>query len=87
MLQCSFMLTNPFIKRFDVKTRVIRISEYKTLDLNLTKDNNIISFYLRWAIRESHAGICVDVGILGYSIGFEFADVRHWDSQKGTWME
>jgi hypothetical protein len=87
MIYFSFNITNPFVRKFKSYNKLIKVSKNKTLDLEFTKDNTIIFFYFRLSARESHAGLCLYFGLLGYSIGLEFSDDRHWDMEKGTWEE
>lgn len=88
MIYFAFNFTNPFLNRFDVcYENSIKVSKNKTLEIEIIKDNTFLSFYFRWAIRESHAGICFDFGLMGYSIELDFHDDRHWDMEKGTWEE
>jgi hypothetical protein len=38
-------------------------------------------------MRQSHAGIHINVGLLGYSVGVELCDNRHWNTITNTWEE
>jgi hypothetical protein len=87
MINISINLTNPLSRRFKCYSKTIKVSKHKTLELELSKNNCIISVFFRWAIRESHAGILLDVGLFGYSVGVELCDDRHWNSDKGIWEE
>jgi hypothetical protein len=87
MINLSINLTNPFSRRFRCYTKTIRVSKHKTLELELSENSCIISIFFRWAIRESHAGILLDIGLFGYSVGVELSDDRHWAHNKGTWEE
>jgi hypothetical protein len=87
MINLSFNLTNPFSDRFKSYSKTIRVSEYKSLELEFSKDNTIISIYFRWSIWQSHAGIILNIGLLGYSAGVELSDNRHWNYDDGTWEE
>jgi hypothetical protein len=37
---------------------------------------------LNWTIRQSHAGLDLELGLFGYNIHFKFYDSRHWDFEK-----
>jgi hypothetical protein len=88
MIYLGFNITNPWGKRWaNVWNRVYATPfKNKFLELELFKDTTILSFSLRWAIRQSHAGLMIDAGLLGYSINFNFYDNRHWNSEQGRWM-
>ena len=35
--------------------------------------------------RRDHAGLHIDIGLLGYSACFDIYDGRHWDSTNNCW--
>lgn len=86
MIHFTFALHNPFSKRkFFSKTIYLNSFGHKTLEIEYTRDNCIIEFWLRYRIRESHAGLMFSVSLLSYGINFAFEDNRHWDSTTNTW--
>jgi hypothetical protein len=38
-----------------------------------------------WTIRQSHAGLDLEVGLFGYNVHFNFYDNRHWNNEAGCW--
>jgi hypothetical protein len=36
-------------------------------------------------MRRDHAGLRVEIGLLGYDFEFQIYDVRHWDDEKSTY--
>jgi hypothetical protein len=38
-----------------------------------------------WTIRQSHAGLDLELGLFGYNIHFNFYDIRHWDQNTQKW--
>jgi hypothetical protein len=47
----------------------------------------MVSFNFSWTIRQSHAGLDIDFGLLGYCFHFNFYDNRHWNYTEGRWMK
>jgi hypothetical protein len=87
MIYFGFNITNPWSNRFkNVWCCIYSPIKHKYLELEVCKDNSILSFSFRWAIRQSHAGVMIDVGALGYSFLFNLYDNRHWNTEQGRWM-
>jgi len=87
MIYFGFNIANPWSKRWEHTWNYIANPfKHKYLELELFKDNTIASFSFRWAIRQDHAGLMIDFGLLGYSVNFNFYDNRHWNSKEGRWM-
>lgn len=89
MIYFGFNITNPWSKRWsNVWNKVITTSNpSKCIELELYKDNTIVSVMFRWAIRQSHAGVTIDVGLLGYSVSFQYYDIRHWNDDAGRYYK
>lgn len=58
---------------------------YKYIEIELYKDSSLLSLVMRWSIRESHAGLHLSVGILGYCAEINYYDCRHWDYKNKCW--
>lgn len=87
MINLSFNLTNPWSKRWKNVWNKLILTPHpsKCIELEVYEDNTIVSFMFRWAIRESHAGVTIDFGLLGYSVSFQFYDIRHWNYEAGRY--
>ena len=87
MISINFNLRNPWNNTF--KNLWCKYWEtpfkHKFIELEVYKDFTLISFMFNWTIRQSHAGLDIDLGILGYNIHFNFYDNRHWNSEEGRW--
>jgi hypothetical protein len=46
----------------------------------------MISVGASWTVRQSHAGLDMEFGLLGYCVHFNFYDNRHWNHKEGRWM-
>jgi hypothetical protein len=80
MINFSFTLLNPWSKRWsNVWSRTYKTPfENKFIELELHKDTTIVSFMLHLSTRQSHGGLSIELGLLGYSFNFNFYDNRHW---------
>ena len=86
MIHFTFALYNPFSRRdHRSKTLYTRLFGYKTFDIEYTRDNAILEFWLRYTIRESHAGIILSLSLLSYGISITLDDVRHWNRVTNDW--
>lgn len=86
MIYFNFGLSNPFSHRWDtVYYRDQLVSTYKSAEIQIVKDNTIISIGLRFRTRTDHAGISFDIGLLGYSLMFNYSDTRHWNEKENRY--
>lgn len=60
--------------------------ENKYIELEFYRDFTLVSFIFNWTVRQSHAGVDIDLGLFGYNIHFNFYDNRHWNVEEGCWM-
>ena len=59
----------------------------KYIELEFTKDVSLVTFVFNWTIRQSHAGLDLELGVFGYNAHFNFYDNRHWDYARGMYTE
>ena len=87
MINFSFGLNNPWCNRWaNVWNKVIPTPHpSKCIELEVFKDSTIVSFMFRLTTRQSHAGVMIDLGLLGYSFSFQFYDIRHWNTEAGRY--
>ena len=45
----------------------------------------LVDFDLLWSVRTDHAGFRITVGILGYGVGFQIYDTRHWNYERNCY--
>jgi hypothetical protein len=57
----------------------------KFIELEITKGVTLISCIISWTVRQSHAGLELELGLFGYNVHFNFYDNRHWDYARGEW--
>ena len=89
MIYFGFNITNPWSSRWkNVWNKVIPTPHpSKCIELEVFKDSTIVSFMFRWSIRQSHAGLMVDVGLLGYTFSLQYYDIRHWNYDAGRYYK
>jgi hypothetical protein len=87
MISFNFNIRNPWSNTFkNLWCRAHRVTENKSLELEVTKDFTLVSFMFNWTVRQSHAGLDLEIGLAGYNIHVTFYDNRHWDIEKDQWM-
>ncbi len=62
------------------------VDPHKYIELEFYKDTSLVSFNFNWTIRQSHAGLDIELGLLGYCVHFNIYDNRHWNHTEGRWM-
>ena len=87
MMNFNLWLRNPWSNKFNnlwCKSYSTPF-ENKFIELQIYKDFTLMSFMINWTIRQSHAGLDLEIGILGYCVHFNFYDSRHWDDKNNCW--
>ena len=80
MLYLSFKIDNPYTDRFNVVfNRSGKLTKNKSWEIEILKVNSLLNFQLQYTTRTDHAGLHLELGVLGYELGFTIYDVRHWD--------
>lgn len=88
MFHIYFKLTNPWkqskFKNIWCKSKLI--SQHKVIEGQLTGGDAVL-FGLTVDIthRQDHAGVFLEVGLLGYTASVTFYDCRHWDNNAKSW--
>ena len=87
MLNINLNIQNPWSNRFEnLWNRAYDTPfKHKFIELEVIKDNTIVSFGFRFATRQDHAGLTVEAGLLGHSFLFQFYDIRHWNTDAGRY--
>jgi hypothetical protein len=81
MISFNFNLSNPWSKRWkNVWSKTYNTPfEHKFLELEVIEDSSIVSLMFRLSTRQSHGGLNMELGLVGYSFNFNFYDNRHWN--------
>jgi hypothetical protein len=61
------------------------LTQNKAWEFNIYRTATIFSKSLDLSMRRDHAGLRVEIGLLGYDFEFQIYDVRHWDYEKNTY--
>ena len=87
MISVNFNLRNPWSRRW----KMLWCRAYNTplknkhVELELFAENTIVSFTFDWTIQRDHAGVTIELGLLGYSVSLNIYDRRHWDHVNNYW--
>lgn len=87
MIYFGFNITNPWCRRWENIWNKVFVTPHpsKYIELEVFKDNTIVSFSFKLSTRTDHAGVNIDMGLLGYTFNFNFYDIRHWNSEAGRY--
>jgi len=86
MINLSLALNNPFSRRWEtIYYKGGLLSKNKSCEVQVFRDNTIVSADVRMTFRTDHAGIELGFGLLGYSIRAGINDNRHWDHETNAW--
>jgi len=87
MIYLGFNITNPWCSRFkNVWCRAYDTPfKHKFIELEVYKDNTIVSASIKLSTRQSHSGLTFDIGLLGHTFNFNFYDNRHWYEEAGRY--
>ena len=88
MIHLSLALSNPWGMPFDnLWNRSGRLTKNKSWELELLKGRQLIGFEFGYTMRQSHAGLTLELALLGYSISFQIYDNRHWNGNTNDWEQ
>lgn len=87
MISLQLNLRNPFSTRWEcIKCWAGQTPfKHKFWEVQLDKTSDLISFELRYTIRQDHAGLFLTFGLVGYEVILHLYDNRHWNDEEGRW--
>lgn len=86
MIHVSFGLSNPWGGPFDnLWNRSGLITNNKAWEVELLQTRTLIGFEFSLTRRQSHAGLTLELAMLGRSVCFIIYDTRHWNKETGAW--
>jgi hypothetical protein len=86
MIHLSFGLSNLCDRPFDnLWNRSGLITNHKAWEVELLQTRTLIGFEFSLTRRQSHAGLTVELAVLGRSMSFRIYDTRHWNPETGAW--
>jgi len=88
MISLNFTIRNPWSRQFDNLWNRCYATPFqnKHVELELTRDFTLLSVMFNWTIRQSHAGLDIELGLFGYCFHFNFYDCRHWDYETRSFI-
>lgn len=88
MISFSFNIRNPYSQQFkNLWNRIWYVRTHKYAELEVYRDSSLLSVNFSWTIRQSHAGLDIELGLLGYCVHFNLYDNRHWNYEEGRWVQ
>ena len=57
----------------------------KFWELQIYKGADIVDLFLRFTHRQSHAGLQLGIGLLGFNFELTIYDIRHWNNEIKDW--
>ena len=87
MLNLNLNIRNPWSNRFENLWNKVYSTPHpsKYIELEVYKDACIFSFDFSLTTRQDHAGLSMELGLLGYCVHFNFYDIRHWNDEAGRY--
>ena len=80
MIHYSFRIKNPYSDRFQhAVTKHGIVTQNKAWEFNVYRTATVLALSLELTMRRDHAGLRLEVGLLGYDVEFQIYDVRHWN--------
>jgi len=88
MIYINLNLRNPWSHTFNNLWASAYATWFKNkfIELEVYQSSSLLAFMFNWSYRQSHAGLDIELGLLGYCVRFNFYDNRHWNIAEGRWM-
>lgn len=89
MILISINIRNPWSQQFKNLGSIVyeSVFKHKYIEIEWYKDSSIVAVNFNWTIRQSHAGVDIELGLLGYCFHFNFYDNRHWNYSAGRYYK
>ena len=88
MINIYFSISNPwFIDDFKNLYSVAGdLTKNKSWEFEVSKHSYVIfNISFRLTFRQHHAGLKLELGLLGYETTLQLYDVRHWNYKEKRW--
>jgi hypothetical protein len=86
MIYFNVNIRNPWTCRFEnVKNWAGQITKNKWWEIEILKADNLFRFEFQYTVRQDHAGISIELGLLFWEVHANVHDSRHWDYVNGRW--
>ena len=57
----------------------------KFWEVQIIENDNLLRVEFEFTVKQDHAGVNLELGVLGYEIHFTLYDNRHWNYEEGRW--
>jgi len=87
MISLNFDIVHPFnikFKNFWSKSWTTPFKN-KFIELEVCTNDSLIGFNFRWTTKCDHAGLDIQLSLLGLCLHFNFYDHRHWNYQENRY--
>ena len=88
MIYLTAKINNPWSDRWaSVFCLYGSLSKNKAWEIQLMKTSDIVFGQLEFSTRKDHAGLHIELGVLGFNLAGQIYDTRHWDYTQSKWEE
>ena len=88
MIYLNFNIRHPrWAERFDNLWNKFGDTPFKNKhwEIQVIKNDNLLRLEFEVTTMQDHAGVNLELGLLGYEIHFTFYDNRHWNYKENRW--
>jgi hypothetical protein len=86
MIYININIRNPWSSRFEnVINRSGAITKNKSWEIELLKTDNMFRLEFQFTIMQDHAGLGLELGLLGWELHIGIHDNRHWNYTDKCW--
>lgn len=89
MISFNFDIAHPFNSKFKHIWSRTWCTPFKNkfVELEIHTIEHLIGFNFLWTINRDHAGIDIQLSLVGYCVCFNFYDRRHWNSEVNCYEQ
>jgi hypothetical protein len=86
MIYIDLNIRNPWSSRFEnVWNKSGPITKNKTWEIEILKTDNWFKIEAQYTVMQDHAGIQLELGLLGWEFHIGVHDNRHWNYTDKCW--
>jgi hypothetical protein len=86
MIYFNFAVENPWRDRWNtIWFKNGLLPKHKAWEFNGYRTHQLINFNFKLNFKGDHAGLQIELGLLGYNVEFNVYDTRHWDYEHDCW--
>ena len=87
MIYLNLNIRNPWSNRFEnVWNNAGSITKNKSWGIEILKTENLVRVEFQYTVMQDHAGIQLELGLLGWEFHIGAHDNRHWDYENKCWI-